>query len=396
MKKAAIGITSFPEMIRGGYNYIDKTRYVYYLSKYGGHFSLFRPDGFGKTLFCSTLAAAYKGEKDLFKGLLLESSDYDFKKRIVFFLEFSKLGKPSSIEEFREKLCAMIQEQAEEQGVAVEPSGIPGSMLNKIIHDVDYEMKMEIGVIIDDFDALVASLALDNPELAKKVRQELSYIGSVIKGNAHILPFFLLTGTTKYTNTSIFSGMNHLHDISDDNYFSPATGYTDDDLERFFGEEIDENWRNGYGSREEFISEIKSYYGGYRFARSKGIEVCNPSSVNRFFSNNCVFRNYWQMSGISSLACNLCRCLKESDLYKDGLFLSRNSIYGFDISLLAGDKNLRQFATLMLYFSGLFVADDQEDYEYIIQLKIPNREVREALQNEFKARMPEIMKIVLN
>ena len=153
MKKAAIGITSFPEMIRGGYNYIDKTRYVYYLSKYGGHFSLFRPDGFGKTLFCSTLAAAYKGEKDLFKGLLLESTDYDFKKRIVFFLEFSKLGKPSSIEEFREKLSAMILEQAEEQGIAVEPSDIPGSMLNEIIEDVDFKMKMEIGVIIDDFDA---------------------------------------------------------------------------------------------------------------------------------------------------------------------------------------------------------------------------------------------------
>ena len=93
------------------------------------------------------------------------------------------------------------------------------------------------------------------------------------------------------------------------------------------------------------------------------------------------------MSGISSLAC--------SDLYKDGLFLSRNSIYGFDISLLVGDKNLRQFAALMLYFSGLFVADDEEDYDFFIQLKIPNREVREVLQNEFKDGMLEIMKTIL-
>ena len=173
MKKSAIGISSFPEIIRGGYNYIDKTRYVYYITRRGGHFSLYRPDGFGKTLFCSTLAAAYRGERDLFKGLRLERTDYPFDKHAVFFLEFSKLRNPKSIEDFQEKLSSMIAEQAEEQGIVVEQCGSPGRMLYNIFYDADCAMGLKSGLIIDDYDAPIASLVSGDHELARKIERVL-------------------------------------------------------------------------------------------------------------------------------------------------------------------------------------------------------------------------------
>lgn len=70
MKGLPIGIQTFEKLIRENYVYVDKTRYVSILGK-GGYYLLSRPRRFGKSLFLSTLKAAFEGKRDLFKGLYL-------------------------------------------------------------------------------------------------------------------------------------------------------------------------------------------------------------------------------------------------------------------------------------------------------------------------------------
>ena len=386
MKKSAIGISSFPEIIRGGYNYIDKTRYVYYITRRGGHFSLYRPDGFGKTLFCSTLAAAYRGERDLFKGLRLERTDYPFEKHAVFFLEFSKLRNPRSIEDFQEKLSSMIAEQAEEQGIEVEQCGSPGMMLDNIFYDADCAMGLKSGLIIDDYDAPIASLVSGDHELARKIERVLQHIGAIVKSSSDHLRFFLLAGTSKYACQSIFSGMNHLYDISDDEYFSRAMGYTDEDLEEYFGEEIDRSWEGkGFGSRAEFIDAIKSYYGGYRFSDRNNETVCNPSSVDRFFDNGCEFRNYRELSPMDELAFRICREYMDGSLQKEPILLADTEILSFDISQLLDGKYIRYSIHALLFFTGFLTI--VETMELCFEARVPNKEAREILERELVVSM---------
>ena len=91
MKKIATGNPSFPSLIKNDFVYVDKTKYIYDLLEKGDKFFFIsRPRRFGKSLFCSTLEALFKGERDLFEGLYIDSTDYAFTPYPVFTSESCK------------------------------------------------------------------------------------------------------------------------------------------------------------------------------------------------------------------------------------------------------------------------------------------------------------------
>ena len=67
-KDLPIGVQSFEDLRKNDYLYIDKTRYIEQLLQ-GKVYFLSRPRRFGKSLFLSTLAAYFRGQKELFRGL---------------------------------------------------------------------------------------------------------------------------------------------------------------------------------------------------------------------------------------------------------------------------------------------------------------------------------------
>ena len=73
-KDLPIGIQSFEDLRKNDYLYIDKTKYIEQLLQ-GKVYFLSRPRRFGKSLFLSTLAAYFRGQKELFKGLYLEKAE---------------------------------------------------------------------------------------------------------------------------------------------------------------------------------------------------------------------------------------------------------------------------------------------------------------------------------
>ena len=74
-RKLPIGIQSFEKLRRDGYLYIDKTPFIWKLVQTSSPYFLSRPRRFGKSLFLSTLAAYFRGQKELFKGLYLEKAE---------------------------------------------------------------------------------------------------------------------------------------------------------------------------------------------------------------------------------------------------------------------------------------------------------------------------------
>ena len=72
-----IGIQNFEKIRKDGYFYIDKTALIYKLVKTGSYYFLSRPRRFGKSLLLSTLEAYFKGRKELFEGLAMESLEKD-------------------------------------------------------------------------------------------------------------------------------------------------------------------------------------------------------------------------------------------------------------------------------------------------------------------------------
>ena len=74
-RKLPVGIQSFKDLREKRFLYVDKTEYLFQLVNSGKVYFLSRPRRFGKSLFLSTLAAYFLGQKELFKGLYLEKAE---------------------------------------------------------------------------------------------------------------------------------------------------------------------------------------------------------------------------------------------------------------------------------------------------------------------------------
>ena len=72
----------FERLVTGGFVYVDKTAQIYELAKptADGLYYLPRPRRFGKSLMISTLKALFQGRRELFKGLAIERTDWDWEK----------------------------------------------------------------------------------------------------------------------------------------------------------------------------------------------------------------------------------------------------------------------------------------------------------------------------
>ena len=81
LRDLPIGVQDFAKLRERDLLYVDKTQYVANLLLGGGVYFLSRPRRFGKSLFLSTLAAYFEGQKDLFRGLYLEKAEEELARK---------------------------------------------------------------------------------------------------------------------------------------------------------------------------------------------------------------------------------------------------------------------------------------------------------------------------
>ena len=147
-------------------------------------------------------------------------------------------------------------------------------------------------VLIDEYDKPLLDV-LDTPYsiqvdgekrlLEEHHRNILKGFYSVFKEADADLQFVLLTGVTKFSQVSVFSGFNQPSDISMDEQYETLCGITEDELYHYFAEPIEKLAVKYKCSTEEMKDRLKRQYDGYHFSENL-TDIYNPFSILNVFA----------------------------------------------------------------------------------------------------------------
>lgn len=361
--KLPIGIQDFETIISEGYAYVDKTEIIYQLITQGKPYFLSRPRRFGKSLLVSTLHALFSGRRDLFKDLWIDNSDWHWVEYPVIRMDMSSINNESA-ENFKLDLIRALNDIATEHNVTL--TGVsPANYLENLIRKLS--VKQKVVVLIDEYDKPLID-NIDDQEVAKENRKVLRQFYTILKSEDRNLRFIFLTGVTKFSKVSVFSGLNNLIDLSLLDQCSALLGYTREEILNYFSKNVEELAVKRGLSLEDAYSQIKEWYNGYQFS-NEGSKVYNPFSVLNLF-NSKVFSAHWFETGTPFFLISLIK-QREFDLANlEHINVSEQSFSSFDIEELPTLPLLYQTG----YLTIKFFLPDVNAYS----LGFPNREVSQS------------------
>ena len=301
--KYPIGIQTFSNIIQDGYVYVDKTDMVYNLANSGKIFFLSRPRRFGKSLLLSTLKSYFLGQKELFRGLKIDSLEKEWNVYPVFHLSFGKgiFSMPYELDKNLETFVAMGEREYGKDELATTIS----ERFAAVIKAAHKKMGRRAVVLIDEYDKplldvmdleiFVEDESGNRRKLENYNRELLKGFYGVFKDADEDLQFVFLTGVTKFSQVSVFSGFNQPDDISLDEKYESLCGITKEELLTVFDKPIHSLAANKNKSYEDMVAMLTEKYDGYHFS-SKMTGIFNPFSILNCFSKNDM-RNYWFASG---------------------------------------------------------------------------------------------------
>ena len=371
MIKYPIGIQSFETLRHDGYVYVDKTDLVYKLAQ--GHiYFLARPRRFGKSLLVSTLKAYFEGRKDLFEGLKIMDLEQEWAEYPVITFDFNGLFK-SEGDPLRNYLFSQVKEAERKYDITPEDTSDLGLRFRRLIPAIHEKTGQRVVVLIDEYDKpLLDLLGTDNPADEQQLmanRELLKAFFSVFKAADQHLRFVMLTGITKFSQVSMFSGFNQPDDISMDNRYDTLLGITEQELHTVFAEGIAELAGTLGQSEEATKEQMKRRYDGYHFSK-RMIDVYNPFSILNTLAKS-EMRDYWFASGTPTYLVRL-------------LGNSQEDI----MSYTSGEHSLDEFLNykadtampLPMIFQAGYLTVKAYDSEFeTYQLDYPNNEVKQGL-----------------
>ena len=264
-----IGMQTFNEVRERNCYYVDKTPYIARMVDEGKHYFLSRPRRFGKSLFLDTLKQLFEGNQAPFEGLAIQERWDWSTHHPVLRLSFGggNFAVPGQTEA---SLMAQLDE-AERQADSASPYPTAPERLAFVLQTLHRETGRNVVVLIDEYDKPILD-ALHVPEVARANRDFLRGVYAVIKDRDADVRFTFVTGVSKFSKVSLFSGLNNLTDITMDPSYSAICGYTDDDLDTVFAAELPGLDR----------AAIREWYNGYRW---RGDRVYNPFDILLLFRN---------------------------------------------------------------------------------------------------------------
>ena len=356
-RKLPIGIQTFSKIRQEDCYYVDKTAYILGLLDEGTHYFLSRPRRFGKSLFLDTLKELFEGNEPLFEGLAIHDR-WDWSVRHpVLRLSFGSgnFKEPGYVEK-----NLMAQLDAVERRTGVESDYATGperfAHLLEALHD---HAGQPVAVLIDEYDKPILD-ALEVPDIARANRDFLRGLYAVIKDRDANIRFTFITGVSKFSKVSLFSGLNNLKDITLDVRYSALCGYTESDLDAVFAPELP-------GLDRE---QIRDWYNGYSWRGDE--QVYNPFDILLLFDSR-EFKAYWFETGTPTFLVETLFKRRVSSLALDEMIGSDELLSTFDVDDIATEA--------LLFQTGYLTITDEEDLggELVYRLGYPNREVRQSL-----------------
>jgi hypothetical protein len=356
LQQLPIGKQTFKDVIEENNLYIDKTKIALNLIQNNKYIFLARPRRFGKSLFMDTLQEIFEANQKLFKGLYIYDK-YDWSVGYpVIKISFS--GGIHNKVELNRNLLRIIESNQNRLNVECKHLEDINICFEELIEKLYQRYQQKVVILIDEYDKPILD-NLDKLDDAKEIRDSLRDFYAKIKDNDKYIKFAMLTGVSKFSKVSVFSGLNNLKDISLNPEFGDICGYTQNDIEttiRPYLEGTD-------------LEKVKTWYNGYNFF---GSLVYNPFDILLFIDNKFVFDSYWFETGTPTFLINLIK--------KNHYFLPNFEDKEIDKSIANSfDIEKLNLEAIMLQAGYLTIKEVIHEFDWIYyKLGYPNREVQVA------------------
>ncbi|SFV75312.1 FIG00914433: hypothetical protein [hydrothermal vent metagenome] len=297
----------------------------------------------------------FEGRKELFEGLYIYDK-YDWSQKYpVIKISFS--GDLRSGDAVKKAILHTLKSNQKRLDVECEDISDYSTCFKELIEAIYEKYNQQVVILIDEYDKAILD-NLDQMEVASEVREIIKGLYSILKDSEPYIKFAFLTGVSKFSKASIFSGLNMIEDISLNPDFGNICGYTQANIENEFLPYLD-----GVD-----LEKLKVWYNGYNFLKD---DVYNPFDILRFIKNKFVYKNYWFETGTPTFLIKL--------IEKNNYFLPKLS------NLIVGEELLNSFdieninLEVILYQAGYLTIKEmyitrRGKIEY--KLTMPNEEVR--------------------
>ncbi len=352
-----IGIQTFSELRERDCYYVDKTGYIAHLLDEGKHYFLSRPRRFGKSLFLDTLKELFEGNEPLFDGLHIHDV-WDWSVRYpVVRVSFGggNFQEPSHVE-----ASLMAQLDAVERRFAVSSHyETAPERFGDLLESVHRETGQRVAVLVDEYDKPILD-TLEVAEVAKANRDFLRGIYSVVKDREAHVRFTLVTGVSKFSKVSLFSGLNNLADITMDPRYAAICGYTEADLDSVFAPELPGLDRD----------DIRDWYNGYNWRG--GERIYNPYDILLLFRSR-EFKAHWFETGSPTFLVDTLFERRVSSLALEDMIGTDDLLSKFDVDDMSTEA--------LLFQTGYLTIAEERNLggKVLYKLGYPNREVKQSL-----------------
>ena len=356
-RRLPIGIQTFREIREDGCYYVDKTPYIRRLLAEGKHYFLSRPRRFGKSLLLDTMKALFEGDEMNFVGLDIHHQwDWSMSCSVVR-LDFS-----AGHFHTREALDANVMDQLADIELRKEVKQAyrtaPGRMAG-LVRTLHERTGAPVVVLVDEYDKPILD-HLESREVARANRDYLRGLYAVLKSSDAHVRFSFITGVSKFSKVSLFSGLNNLKDITLDPRYSAICGYTDGDLDTVFAAELPgldrdaiQEWYNGYG----WLGEERVY---------------NPFDILLLLDKR-KFGAWWFETGTPTFLVETLVGRQVSSVDVGEMMGTEALLSSFDVDDIATEA--------LLFQTGYLTIREETSLggESFFRLDYPNREVRQSL-----------------
>jgi hypothetical protein len=357
-KKLPIGIQTFREIREEGYYYVDKSALAVQLAEQGKYYFLSRPRRFGKSLFLDTLKELFEGNQALFKGLAAEERWNWAVSYPVLRISFGGgvLGSVKDLNESLHQQLTSLERQYQLQ------SQYPDyrSRFKELITQVAALTGQRVVILVDEYDKPILD-RIEDPAIALQLREALKDLYSVIKDTDAHVKFAFLTGVSKFSKVSLFSGLNNLEDLTLNAQYGAICGYTEADVDEVFAPELPGLDRD----------QIRQWYNGYNWL---GTPVYNPFDLLLLFRHR-EFRPFWFETGTPTFLVKLLTQRQQFVPDLERVMAPESLLATFDVDNIPTEALMFQAGYLTIE-SARMIPGRLE-----LTLRYPNQEVRSSLHD---------------
>lgn len=291
-EKLPYGIASFEGLIKDGFAYVDKTRFIEILEDLDTLYPIvIRPRRFGKSLVVSMLKAYYDQNfaihfSENFQGTYIEQNPTPLKgKYCVLRLDFSAIDiKPLEVN-FCKKMNSGMHDFFERYPIAGCKEFLskefehPAVMWLEFCNLVRPIIGKKLYLLIDEYDQFANDVLASDRKLFELITSKEGFIknfyAAVKDSTDNFVARTFITGVTPITLDSITSGFNIACNISGYPGIAEYFGFTPEELRPLIDTVLKKiSYRK---TTEEVFFRMKDYYNGYRFSKNNNSSVFNAS-----------------------------------------------------------------------------------------------------------------------